>query len=94
MGRKTINVKAMVKYANWQLKQSVTNQEHRRGIQTMVEQLLMESSNYRGFRYLKQDEVPEGHPPGIQMTEEGKMLPYPDRFEGTDDSRVEYGEPA
>jgi len=94
MARKTINVKALVNYANWQLKQSVTDQGHRRGIQTMVEQVLMESGNYRGFRYLKQDEVPQGHIPGIYMDADGKMLPYPERFEGTDTSRVEYGIPA
>jgi len=94
MGRKTLNVKALVAYGNQMLRDSVTDQGHRRGIQTMVEQVLMESGNYKGFRYLKQDEVPQGHVPGIHMDTDGKMLPYPERFEGTDTSRVEYGEPA
>lgn len=93
MGRKTLNVKALVEYANFQLRESVTGREHRRGIQTMVEQILMDSGNYKGFRYLKEDEVPEGHLPGIQMSADGMMLNYPARFDNTDDSRVEYALP-
>ena len=93
MGRKTLNVKALVAYGNQMLRDSVTDQGHRRGIQTMVEQVLMESGNYKGFRYLKQDEVPEGHVPGIYMDVDGKMLPDTERFEGTDRTRVEYAVP-
>ena len=93
MGRKTLNVKALVAYGNQMLRDSVTDQGHRRGIQTMVEQVLMESGNYKGFRHLTKDEVPQGHVPGIYMDVDGKMLPDTERFEGTDRTRVEYAVP-
>ena len=93
MGRKTLNVKALVAYGNQMLRDSVTDKGHRRGIQTMVEQVLMESGNYKGFRHLTKDEVPQGHVPGIYMDVDGKMLPDTERFEGTDRTRVEYAVP-
>jgi acetylglutamate synthase len=93
MGRKTINVKALVDHANMMLKESVTDQGQRRGVQAMIEEVLHRSGNYKGFRYLMQEEVPYGHLPGIHMDTNGRMLPYLERFEGTDSSRVEYGAP-
>ncbi len=89
MPRKTIEVQKLVDYANMQLKDSVTAQGHREGICTMIEQVLMETGNYGGFRFLTSDEVPYKHRPGVHY-EAGQPLPYPDRFFNTDETRRQY----
>jgi hypothetical protein len=87
--RKTISVEQVLTYANMQLKGSVTPSGHRDGICTMIEQVLMDTGNYAGFRYLTSVDVPTGHTPGIHY-DEGGILPYPERFVNTDESRREY----
>jgi hypothetical protein len=91
--RKTFNVKAIVERANYQLSHSVLGPDFRYGVRSMVEEILFSTSNYKGYRHLTKDEVPQGHVPGIYMDVDGKMLPDTERFEGTDRTRVEYAVP-
>jgi hypothetical protein len=85
MSRKTLNVKGFVSGINEALKQSTTmSQEFRWGLMSACEAALQSSGNYKGFRYLTIDEVPEGKLPGIWY-ENGKPS-----FENTDYTRVEY----
>ena len=55
----------------------------RQGVMTMIEQVLIDSDNYKGFRYLALDEVPKESKPGIRPEKE-------DQFENTDNTRVRY----
>jgi hypothetical protein len=51
----------------------------------MASEILHETGNYSGFRYLTEKEVPEGHLPGIRW----KDGTYP-IFAHTDHTRVEF----
>jgi hypothetical protein len=57
----------------------------RQGVMTMLENVLMSTDNYKGFRYLALDEVPTGCTPGIRR-DRGEEK----QFENTDDTRVRY----
>ena len=63
---------------------------HRReGMQMVLEAVLHETNNYKGFRYLTNEELPEGCLPGVRY-EHGKLLGYPQRFDKVDDTRRMY----
>lgn len=91
--RKTLSVKQLVQCANAMLKNSVNSPSYRAGVQSMVEEILHTSGNYKGFRYLKQEEVPPQKWPGIHTQADGTMLPPSERFKFTDRTRVAYCEP-
>lgn len=65
--RKTVDINAIIEMANTLLKESTSpaGKHIRHGVQLLLEDILHESGNYRGFRYLNQSEVPEGDLPGI-----------------------------
>ena len=94
--RKTINVEDLKDFANNQLASSVRYErqkesfegidaELRKGVMMMLENVLMSTDNYKGFRYLALDEVPTGCIPGIRR-DRGEEK----QFENTDDTRVRY----
>jgi hypothetical protein len=91
--KKTFNIDAFKATVNESLRVSGTDPEtagRRQGMMNALEHVLYTSGNYRGFRYLLAAEVPKGAKPGVIY--EG-MVPHPDivkRFEGTDNTRVEY----
>ena len=61
----------------------------RQGAIQVLEQVLHATGNYRGFRYLRADEVADGAP-GINMVD-GQIHPDPVlRFVNTDITRVKY----
>ena len=64
-GRKTVGVEAIVDQVNASLKESTCSADVRLGMCTVVEQVLMASNNYAGFRYLDATEVPSGQLPGV-----------------------------
>ena len=92
--RKTIEVEKVKGIANRALEASMRWSEveskyvpvdryWRQGVMLMVEQVLMDSGNYKGFGYLTENEVPKGALPGIRRDEA-------DIFENTDSTRVRY----
>ncbi|MAH07439.1 hypothetical protein CMI38_04285 [Candidatus Pacearchaeota archaeon] len=100
--RKTIEVEKVKGIANRALEASMrwSNEDDkyvavdrywRQGVMLMVEKVLMDSGNYKGFGYLTEDEVPKGELPGIRM---GNVAPdgtlMDNRFENTDNTRVRY----
>ena len=93
MSRKTFEVAALVDYVNSFLKDSEESRKQQRiGMMVMLERVLHDTGNYAGFRYLNQNEIPkESRYPGVWVDEDGVVLPYPNRFENTDDTRVQYG---
>lgn len=88
--RKTIAVDDVVGIVNQILKNSeVDAKDVRLGASQVLHQVLMMTGNYKGFRYLRQEEVKSG-PPGINCVD---GVPYPDydkRFANTDGSRAHY----
>jgi hypothetical protein len=93
MSRKTINVDQVVDYVNDILKNQTLDDDasifYRHGMMVVLEEILHRTGNYKGFRYLHRDEVPEGCMPGVQL-KNGKPLDYPERFEKTDGTRRQY----
>ena len=90
MSRKTVTVASQLQYANEVLRSNFGNQSYRRGIIRMIEPLLNETGNYKGFRYLLLSEVPIGEKPGINYLDN---MPHPDykmRFANTDETRIQY----
>ena len=105
--RKTMNVEDVKAWANTNLSlapRGTGNGDYvevdrawRQGVMTMLENILMSTDNYKGFRYLREDEVPEKALPGIRETESGfgKSIEELEdiqfgRFENTDRTRVRY----
>lgn len=83
--RKTIDVSQFVTGINEALKASTTlSKEFRWGLMAAAEAALHSSGNYKGFRYLTIDEVPNLQAPGIWW-KDGQ----PD-FTDTDFTRVEF----
>lgn len=90
--RKTFEVETFLKQINDMLKLSQCDPEGRKTMQVILESVLMETGNYKGYRYLTLSEVPEGHLPGINISPiDGQ---YPEdivhRFKDTDSTRVCY----
>lgn len=81
---KTIKVKRLLDKANHMLAESADNRsEFREGVATMIESILMDTGNYRGFGYLSKEELKgRAKTPGIQETE--------DHFEIVDETRRHY----
>lgn len=80
--RKTIAIKDLLVRVNNMLANSTCSSEVRQGMMGVLESVLHDTGNYKGFRYLAQAEVPAGHLPGIQQGEE--------KFANTDKTRVCY----
>ena len=94
--RKTMNVEDLKNYANNQLSTSIRYErqkdslenidaEFRKGVMAMIEAVLFETDNYKGYRYLAVDEIPTGCTPGIRRNRGEEK-----QFENTDNTRVRY----
>lgn len=92
MARKTVDVSKMVDTVNEVLAQSECTPDMRQGMMNLLENVLHETGNYKGFRYLAINEVPKGEKPGINRDEYGEVSKdYEARFANTDNTRVQYG---
>ena len=90
--RKTVEVSALKDQINFMLANSRCPVEGRKSMMVILENVLMETGNYRGFSYLSKNEVPEGYQYGINLEAYGEcdtptssML-----FDNTDSTRVCY----
>ena len=90
MARKTFKVEDLVIAVNRKLRNGIDTIDTRYGMIALIEQVLHDSGNYKGYRFLTQAEIPSSHKPGIHTDTNGDILPYPDRFKDTDDTRREY----
>jgi hypothetical protein len=95
--RKTVNVDFVIETVNGMLQNSIDTPEQksiRMGAILLLEAVLHETGNYKGFRYLIDEEVPHGRP-GVRY-EDGKhgiRVPCQDineRFADCDDTRRQY----
>jgi hypothetical protein len=91
--RKTVNVEELRLYANEMLKADHGNAPWRNGVILMIERVLHDSGNYRGFNYLFSVDCPDGVRPGIRNipdTTHGVPEDYEERFKDTDCTRRFY----
>ena len=89
--RKTVDVGYLVDTVNTVLAVSIESYKGRRdGMISLLESVLHTTGNYKGYRYLTADELPNGGKPGIRVGFDGEMLPYTDRFTDVDDTRRSY----
>ena len=92
--RKTFNVDAYRKMVNHSLALSECSSDVRQGIINMLEEILHQTGNYKGFRYLMQGQVLPGQKPGINVNSTGliESTPVDERFDRalTDPTRVCY----
>lgn len=91
MARKTVDVSKMVDTVNEVLAQSECTPDMRQGMMNLLENVLHETGNYKGFRYLAINEVPKGELPGINGNLGDNPKDYEARFANTDNTRVQYG---
>lgn len=74
--RKTIKVERALELANNFLAKSVGTPElgqgMRSGVASLIEEILCETGNYSGFRYLDESEVPAGQLAGVHRWENDK----------------------
>ena len=90
--RKTVDVATLLTMVNNICRYSVDESKGvRQGAMNVLEQVLHDTGNYKGFRYLCTDEMEPGYTAGIN-SEYGKPLPndYELRFNGCDNTRVQY----
>lgn len=91
MSRKNVSVEAIKANVNRMIAESTCNAEGRMGMLKILESILHETGNYKGFCYLTVNEVPHGHLPGINLDQYGEhMEDYEKRFLNTDKTRVFY----
>jgi hypothetical protein len=81
MARKTISIEVLRNQINEMLKISTREPSMRFGFIGVLESVLHDTGNYRGFRYLTSEEVPAKQEPGVIR---GETNVFPD------DSRRHY----
>jgi len=92
MARTTVKVEVVKARVNEILAKSTIPMGIRKGAMNVLESILFETGNYKGFRYLSVDQVPYGELPGINCTKESPVekLSYEECFTNTDPTRVMY----
>lgn len=85
--RKTVSVESVRETANNMFRTGVGSSELRLGVIVLLEEILHQTGNYNGFRYLFEDEVPEHCLPGINSGD-GKSAE--EKFANTDGTRRFY----
>jgi hypothetical protein len=87
--RKTFNVEEFKASINRMLAGSVITPEGRKSMIIILEDVLMQTGNYKGFRYLSEKEVPAGHKAGINHSDYFQPT-HEELFDNTDNTRVCY----
>ena len=90
MGRKTVKITTLIKEVNGMLAGSTCTKETREGMIAVLERILLDTDNYKGFRYLSESEVPAFEKPGIRIEICSIETGLPDQYKDTDHTRVAY----
>jgi hypothetical protein len=92
--RKTFDVDEYRTMINHSLAVSGCSADMRKGMIVMLEEILHQTGNYKGFQYLMQGQVAAGERPGIFVNYTGliESTPVDERFDPalTDSTRVRY----
>jgi len=78
MSKKTFKVAKLLNMVNNMNQSEYGDASMRMGVNTVLENVLMDTGNYHGFLYLTSRDVPEGAKPGIIFGEDGSDNQYPD----------------
>jgi len=70
MSRKTFNVEIFKDKINWRLSNCTMTEDELKQLCSTLEDVLMDTGNYSGFRYLRGFECPIGVNPGIREGED------------------------
>lgn len=76
--RKTINVRDLINKVNNLNSETTCKPDVRQGWCSLLESVLMDCEVYAGFGYLTQDQVPEGHLPGVVADKVNGDHTFPD----------------
>ena len=86
--KKTMSVKDLLEKVNGVIRWSICDPLGRQGMISVLNSVLHDTGNYKGFRYLEEGEIPVGQRPGIRWVDTGEGLTA--SFENTDATRVAY----
>jgi len=86
--RKNYSVVALLFRVNHMSRHSTCSAEQRKGMQGLLEDVLMATDNYKGFNYLSI--APVGHKPGINSVAALANASQEEMFDGTDETRRTY----
>ncbi len=92
MATKTFKVNQLIVNTNKILASHTETPDFAKGLIIMLEDILHQTGNYNGFRYLTIDEVPDSCLPGIHWIknkQQQNLAPTP-KFTLTDSTRVHY----
>ena len=84
--RKTVKIEELKDHINEMLRSSTCTPDVRQGMMTVLVETLHATKNYRGFRYLRADEVPYKTNPGIRFLDGVNVH----SFDDTDSTRIQY----
>ena len=99
--RKTISVAEVRNTVNAILKDAAydddKHRQYRMGMCLLLEDILHKTGNYKGYRYLLENEVPDNCSPGVnyEVNAKGHFVPcedYTARFFNTDETRRCYND--
>lgn len=89
--RKTFDIEKYKNMVNDYLAGDNSTKEQRQVMADTLMNILMETGNYKGFRYLSWRHLTAGVTPGINEDSDGQVLSYESgRFDNTDETRVYY----
>ena len=92
--KKTFNVNEYRTMVNDSLAGSACSADMRQGMINILDAILFQTGNYKGFQYLMQNQVPAGQKPGIYVNFTGliESTPVDERFDRglTDATRIRY----
>lgn len=87
--RKTFSVAALLFRTNFRNRMGTINADQRKGMNMVMEEVLLATGNYKGFAYNLPQNVPPGCAPGINNVDM-QTATMEEKFDGTDSTRVTY----
>lgn len=90
--RKTADISAIKDEVNRILRGTWpgNTKDFRQGVIVLLENILWQADNYRGYRYLTNHELPGDVEPGVRYKADGTAHSYEERFLNTDTTRRVY----
>ena len=68
-GRKTVDVDAVVEYGNMLLRSNIGDASFRRGVISMIEEVLFNADRYTGYSHLTKDQLATDDKPGVDWSD-------------------------
>ena len=91
--RKTVEIDEIKNHINTILSLDGMGKEYRWGVIQVLSNLLHNTGNYQGWRYLSNNDIAAAglkYTPGIRYDADNNLLEYDERFKNTDETRRQY----